>query len=154
MSKARKWSPEETPRATPRSSEVREITPRESLLEDVTRDGVTQAYGSDAVGSRIDEVRRLYASGEIEAARELAATVRPQHVGFSLASIPEVTLTSAQLRALPLDHRAGFVLDSIDGQLDLETVLEISAMPLDEALGVFEHLMALGAITLSPPRRL
>jgi len=57
-----------------------------------------------------------------------------------------VALDASRLFALPLDHRAGFLLSRIDGTFDLETLLEISSMPRAEALVVARELFDLGVI--------
>lgn len=162
---AKRGNAEETPRGMRTSgtataaherpeSDVREATPRRARLSDtVKRDEATSAYGTSGFDARIDELRRLYAAGEMDAAADLARVVSPPSPGgFSLASIPVVAVDAVALRALPLDHRAGFVLANVDGHADLETVLDLTAMPLEESLGVLEHLLALGAIRLLPPR--
>lgn len=97
--------------------------------------------------SRVDELHRLYAAGEVEAAQALAASLERPH-GLSLASVPEIAMTAAELRTLPLDHRAGFLLARIDGRSPLEAILDACPMPEDEVLALLESLIAFGAVRL------
>ena len=48
------------------------------------------------------------------------------------AKIPVVVMEAGQLRRLPLDPRAGFLLSLIDGSTTTEDLLDISGMPRDE----------------------
>jgi hypothetical protein len=51
-----------------------------------------------------------------------------------------------RLKRLPLDHRAGFLLSRIDGATDLETLIEIAAMPRHEALRIVRDLFESGVV--------
>jgi hypothetical protein len=59
---------------------------------------------------------------------------------------PVVAMSSDQLRRLPLDHRAGFLLSLMDGTMDLEAVLDVSTMPRADALRVVRDLFESGVI--------
>jgi hypothetical protein len=58
----------------------------------------------------------------------------------SVTGVPRVTVTGDALKRLPLDHRAGFLLSLMDGSLDLETIIEVSAMSHDDALALVRDL--------------
>lgn len=103
--------------------------------------------------SQVSEIRRLYAQGEVDAALDLAAVVRPSTHSFSLQSIPRVIVTPSQLLALPLDPLTGFLLARIDGVSTLQTLLDVSAMPAGQAMSLLEQLIELGAVELAPPSR-
>src|SRR5437016_2095934 len=45
-----------------------------------------------------------------------------------------VAISGEALLTLPLDHRAGFLLSRIAGTFDLPTLIELSAMPREEAI--------------------
>jgi len=60
---------------------------------------------------------------------------------------PVVALSADELRRLPLDHRAGYLLSLMDGTMDLETVLDVSAMPRAEALSAVRDLFEAGVVT-------
>jgi hypothetical protein len=59
---------------------------------------------------------------------------------------PVVVLSPDEMRRLPLDHRAGYLMSLMDGSMDLETVLDVSALPRQEALAVVRGLFEFGAI--------
>jgi hypothetical protein len=122
-----------------------DTTPREQTP---TRQGEA---GVDQFISHVDEIRRLYAKGEVDAALDLASMVGAPPMGFSLHAVPVVTCTPAELLALPLDARSGFLLARIDGFSTLQTLLDVSAMPAGEAMSLLEELLALGAVRLLPP---
>lgn len=62
--------------------------------------------------------------------------------------IPYVVVPESEIRWLGLDHRAGFLLSRIDGVSDIETLLDIAAMPRLEALKTLIELMEAGAVGL------
>jgi hypothetical protein len=57
-----------------------------------------------------------------------------------------VRLEDDDLKRLPIDHRAGFVLSLMDGTLDIETVVEVSGMPRDEVLRIVRDLYDSGVV--------
>ncbi len=57
-----------------------------------------------------------------------------------LDRVPVVTVARDQLRWLSIDHRAGFVLSHIDGVSTLELILDVSGMPLLDALRILCEL--------------
>lgn len=59
---------------------------------------------------------------------------------------PVIAIADDLLRRLPLDHRAGFLLSLMDGTMDLETVLDVSAMPREDALRMVRSLFELGVV--------
>jgi hypothetical protein len=110
--------------------------------------------GIDELRSRLAEMRRLYAAGDVDAALDIASLIRPAAPAFSLAAVPKVVMSAPEILKLPLDHRAGFLLGRIDGRTDLRGVLDIAAMPANEAAAILEQLLSLGAIRLLPPSTL
>ncbi|MDP9152512.1 MAG: hypothetical protein M3O36_21510 [Myxococcota bacterium] len=65
---------------------------------------------------------------------------------------PTVTMVADQLKRLPLDNRAGFLLSLMDGAIDLDTVVELSAMPRAEALRVVRGLVDAGVVEFRSAR--
>lgn len=67
-----------------------------------------------------------------------------------LCTVPSLAITLEGLRFLPLDARMAYVLSLIDGQCDVEMLLDISGreVPRDEMLAI---LAQLGAIELRDP---
>ncbi len=64
----------------------------------------------------------------------------------TVTGTPGIVLPPDRLRSLPLDHRAGFLLSLMDGTLDLETVVEVSAMSRSDALRAARDLFESGVI--------
>jgi hypothetical protein len=57
-----------------------------------------------------------------------------------LDRVPVVTVARDQMRWLSIDHRAGFVLSHIDGVSSLEMILDVSGMPMLDALRILCEL--------------
>ncbi|HEX4445517.1 MAG TPA: hypothetical protein VH044_02225 [Polyangiaceae bacterium] len=51
-----------------------------------------------------------------------------------------------QLKGMPLDHRAGYLLSWMDGSIDLEMLVEVSTMPRDEVLRIVRDLYEAGIV--------
>jgi hypothetical protein len=99
--------------------------------------------------SRIDEIRRLYAEGATDDALLLAGTISPApKLGWSLSSVPVLARAQADIMKMALDHRAGFFLAHVDGESNLETILDLVPLPEDEVIALVESLVALGVIRL------
>lgn len=100
--------------------------------------------------TEIAQIRRLYAAGDIDAALALALADRIRvRAGLPLTAVPVVTVTLDALMKLPLDHRAGFMLTRIDGISNVQNIIDISAMPFDEAMQILEKLLTVGALGLA-----
>lgn len=67
----------------------------------------------------------------------------------SLSQVVSVQVAAAQVRWLSLDHRAGFLLSLVDGQLTLEQLLDVSGMPKLEALRLLHGLYEQQIISVS-----
>jgi hypothetical protein len=66
----------------------------------------------------------------------------------TLDCIPRIAISAADLRALPLDHRAGFLMWLIDGKSTVEAILDACPISHDHALAMLGVLAAHGVITL------
>lgn len=64
----------------------------------------------------------------------------------NLKAVPRAVI--CDVRALPLDASAGFMLSCIDGVISLEALLDISGMPEGEAIAALLRLLELGAIVM------
>ena len=64
----------------------------------------------------------------------------------TVSGAPTVTMSPDALKRLPLDHRAGFVISLMDGTLDLDTLVELSGMSRDDALGLVRNLFDSGIV--------
>src|SRR5690242_8666643 len=78
---------------------------------------------------------------------------RPVTPTLRMDAVPRVAIDEAELRAQPLDHRAGFLLAQVDGMSNVETLLDLSGMPREEALGMLAMLAASGIITFASPHK-
>lgn len=76
---------------------------------------------------------------------DAAATPRPRVV---LAHIPRVVMHASEIVELPLRARAGFILGHIDGKTTVQTLVDISAMEMDEVLRVLDELLLFGVISV------
>jgi hypothetical protein len=67
----------------------------------------------------------------------------------SPAQAARVAVPNDQIRWLSLDHRAGFLLSLVDGNLTIEELLDISGMPRLDALRILYGLLDQRVIALS-----
>jgi hypothetical protein len=117
---------------------------------------------------RVSAMRELYAAGDTDAALFIAQLIDPSPPGKvslvaetvrpppgmeeevasinSLDAVPRTLLGSLEIAALPLHHREGFLLAHIDGESTLDQILDICAMPEQEAATILRKLLALGVI--------
>ena len=65
----------------------------------------------------------------------------------SLSHVPVIVVTSAELTALELDSRAGFVLALVDGTLDIQTIIDVSGMQAADTLAILQDLRDKGIVT-------
>jgi hypothetical protein len=72
-------------------------------------------------------------------------TPRPR---IAMSCIPRRVMTERELLALPLDHRAGFVLAHIDGKTNIRTLVDVCSMSPEEIHTTIERLVELGVIRL------
>ncbi len=108
--------------------------------------------GGDFAGALDLAEAVLAADAQNALANDCASACRGEIEGSILAAIGPVervpALAPDALMRLPstLDHRAGFLLAQIDGQLTLESVLDVAGMPRVEALRLLQQLMRLGLV--------
>ncbi len=101
------------------------LTLGEALLE--------EAPDSENVQAFVDDCRRALESSYIE------------RLG-SLQRVLSLSVTADELRALPLDHRAGFLISHVDGVSTIEMVLDVSGMPRLDALRLLFGFIAEGIV--------
>jgi len=65
-----------------------------------------------------------------------------------LRRVPVLRLALQDLAALPLEPRAAFILSNIDGRMTIENILDVCAMPSQEAAEIIDELIDLGVIRL------
>lgn len=74
--------------------------------------------------------------------------VTPETWARAMTGTLHVRLAGDALKRLPLDHRAGFLLSLMDGTLDIDTLVEVSAMPRDEVLRIVRDLHDSGVVDI------
>ena len=57
-------------------------------------------------------------------------------------------MPAREVSLLPLDHREGFLLSLVDGVTSIETILDVCAMPADEALEILNSLVDRGVLVI------
>jgi hypothetical protein len=65
-----------------------------------------------------------------------------------LAAVPRLVVSMLELKAMPLNDRAGFILSFVDGAYTVEMILDACAMRRDEALTILAQLVAQGVIVV------
>lgn len=68
------------------------------------------------------------------------------HFVPALDSVPRLAVTQRELMALPLDHRAGFIVSFVDGTYTVEMILDVCPMPRERALAILGELESQGVI--------
>ncbi len=74
-----------------------------------------------------------------------SSDVRPL---MPLHAVPWLIMTLDQVKALPLDARAGRLLSLVDGRATIEMILDMSGIREDEAVDILARMLELGAIEL------
>jgi len=62
--------------------------------------------------------------------------------------VPMRAVSGERLQNSMLDHREGFVLSLIDGQLNIEAIVDVCGMPTPEVLEILESFRLSGVISL------
>ena len=69
------------------------------------------------------------------------------------SNVPRVTMGAEEIRWLSLDHRAGFLLSFVDGEMSIDEVLDVSSMAELDALQIMYELREQGVIEIAEPNR-
>jgi hypothetical protein len=101
----------------------------------------------DRVTPTVDLGRFARASeGEIEKAP--TSNVRAP---VSRSMVPQLVMSLDELRELPIDPRAAYLVSLVDGQCSLEMIADVAGTPADDVIEVFAMLVQLGAVELRDP---
>jgi hypothetical protein len=103
-------------------------------------DPIQYARASDA------RIKSEVPRSERRLATRVLPTIDDETWARGIGGTPFITMSPAELRDLPLDHRAGFLLSLMDGTLDLESAVDVSAMPRADALRAARELFEAGVI--------
>lgn len=107
--------------------------------------------GGDTSGATHPNVPRRTARPDGEDAtftpneRPTIPTPRPR---LALNAIPRRLVDEREMMQLPLDHRAAFVLMSIDGKTAIRSLIDITGMAPEEVLVLIERLVELKAVAI------
>jgi|GEM_PF-738580 hypothetical protein len=80
------------------------------------------------------------ASGVSRAMPESTIVRKARDARSMLPRTPIVLVAKADLRAVPLDSRSGFLVSLIDGLTSVESLIDLSGMPAEETLALLEEL--------------
>lgn len=65
-----------------------------------------------------------------------------------MTAVPWLMMTLDQLRELPIDPPAAFLVSLVDGQCTVEMIADVAAMPRQDVARTFAMLAELGAVEL------
>lgn len=68
---------------------------------------------------------------------------------FVMRRVPRRALSEDRFRHAMLDHREGFIVSLVDGRLNVEAILDITGLPVDEALELLEGLRIAGVLSFT-----
>jgi hypothetical protein len=162
----------EAPTKTNKQSMLREKTPSEfpTLKPSQIRAPLPDDPSEAAMDPRVSALRELYAAGDADAALFIAETIDSTPTGFlsreaetvppppeeeesaEVLRVPHVVKTAEEIAALPIDHRAMFMLQHIDGHATMEEIFDVCAMPENDAVMLLRDLVELGVVILAAPR--
>jgi hypothetical protein len=125
------------------------VAPPEPLTEMRDRYAVGDFSGALALAERILGETQDHQEAARYAAncRDVLRQMYTARLG-SLRQVPRVALPSDQIRWLTLDHRSGFLLSCVDGRSTLEEILDVSGMPVLDALRILCDLQQQSVIEM------
>jgi CheY-like chemotaxis protein len=101
------------------------------------------------VGARRSEPPRLTLELDDPAVetptREMRAVVSP-------SMVPRLAVTADQLRELPIDPRAAFLLSLVDNRCSVGMIADVAGIPMDDAISTFAMLVQLRIVELREPQ--
>ena len=77
---------------------------------------------------------------------QIAVAISDEAWGQSMVGALTIVMLPEDMKQLPLDHRAGFLLSLMDESIDLETLIEVSAMRRADALRIVRDLYESGVV--------
>jgi hypothetical protein len=129
--------------AMPRVSERPTIRPSDAVDERNSEVHVKAATSkSDSIAPEMP-----HSETRIATHPKMGAAIDDEAWAHQTIGEPMIALSTDLLRRLPLDHRAGYLLSLMDGTMDLETVVDVSAMARADVLRIARALFEAGIIT-------
>lgn len=83
--------------------------------------------------------------------REAEAPASEVRAVVPASAVPYVAVTVDQIRAAPLHPLDAYLISLADGQSSLQTIADVTAMPLEEVVAAFGRLLRLGVVELRDP---
>jgi len=145
------------------------VVPPADLFEEESKGAAGPTEGEDRIASMLSGARQLHEQGTYEGSLWLCERVLSldpangeakrllennravllqqfnQRIGDAKL-VPVVRIPQHEIMWHKLDHRAGFLLSRIDGQLTFEDVIDVSGMGEFEASRILAQLLSLGVI--------
>jgi CheY-like chemotaxis protein len=87
----------------------------------------------------------------LDVENEVPTLTREMRAAVSPSMVPWLTVTVDQLRELPLDPRAAFLVSLVDGRCSLGMIADVAGMSVDDAIDVFVMLIQLHVVELRDP---
>jgi hypothetical protein len=82
-----------------------------------------------------------------DASEPLGETALLERLG-PLERVPRLTLRPSEVRSLPVNNRAAFLLSQVDGVCTMETILDIAGMPRLDALRFLAWFVERGVVAV------
>ncbi len=151
--------------SVPPQGDDADVAPETQRGTSIDRDDMATAESPErVVDDPVAEMRERASLGDYTGALQMAELVLAQHPGDVEAAAcvetcrtvlekmysaklgpldraPFVVVPRAQLRWLSIDHRAGFILSLIDGVSPIEMIIDVSGMPMLDALRILHELV-------------
>jgi hypothetical protein len=148
--RAAKALPESGPRLAHHASQRPTVPAPKCAVIEEAGSGVAELY------TRIIDGTLGAANGEAFARAAPAKRLRPPPAITrdlfialgSLERVPRRTCSVLEVRKAAIDPRHAFVLDLVDGQTPIESVIDASPMPMHEVLLTLAELLSAGLISL------
>lgn len=139
-------TPAEPLAVPPPLAALRTKQPAEDMLERLELGDLAGALriAEDILTMRCDDLEAKRVAWEC---REKLAELYVDRLG-TLDAVPLVIMSGDELRAVSLDHRAGFLLSHVDGLSSLEMILDVSGMPRLDALRILVELVQKRVVAL------
>lgn len=102
--------------------------------------------GEPASAVQESQIRRRYELPSDTHDPHQRPTLKTPPPRLGLGAIPRRLVGDREMRSLPLDHRAAFVLSHVDGRTNLRSLIDVTGLVADEVVALIERLIELKAV--------
>ena len=95
-----------------------------------------------------DELRATESETRLATRRPQADAATDETWARAVAGSMLMATPLDELKGMPLDHRAAYLLSWMDGTVDLDTLVEVSTMPRAEVLRIVRDLYESGIVEM------